>query len=141
MIIDPLQVLRTAEHVVVQDFPDASVPDSLLAAGLTVTTYGGPEPADVTTQELVDGAVVLRQRGRRPDRADLLYVHRPLAEIDRILDEARRLGVRTLWRHADGPDGDLDDEGGAWRRPVEAAGLAYVQGPITGPARAVAASR
>jgi len=124
---DPIDTLRAARHVVVQDYPDRDVPDSLTRAGLAVTIYGGPDPADIVTSELVDGAVVHRQTGRRPDSADLLYVYRPLAEIDGILTDARRMGVRTIWRQPDvvGPDPDAE----AWRSRVEAAGFAYLDAP------------
>ncbi len=136
---EPLDLLRRARHVVVQDFPDRVVPDSLLAAGLTVTIYGGPDPADVTTQELDDGAVLLRQRGERPESADLLYVYRPFTEIDGILTEAGRLGVATIWRQPEpgGPDADA----AAWRERVEGAGFAYVEGPIADVAEEIATSR
>lgn len=136
---EPLEVLRAARHVVVQDFPARDVPDSLLRAGLTVTIYGGPEPADVSTHERVDGAVVERERGRRPDRADLLYVYRPFAEIDGILAEGGRLGVQTIWRQPEVALTDADGE--AWRERVEAAGFAYVEGPIADVAAEVAGSR
>ena len=95
------ETLRAARHVVVQDYPDRDIPDSLTRAGFAVTIYGGPDPADIVVSELVDGAIVHRQTGRRPDRADLLYVYRPLAEIDGILTDAQRLGVRTIWRQPD----------------------------------------
>ena len=36
--------------------------------------------------------------GGVPTSADLLYVYRPLAEIDGILTDAQRMGVRTIWR-------------------------------------------
>lgn len=125
---DALETLRAARHVVVQDYPDRDIPDALTRAGLAVTIYGGPDPADIVTSELVDGAIVHRQTGRRPDSADLLYVYRPLAEIDGILSEARRMEVRTIWRQPDvavRPDPDAD----AWRSRVEAAGFDYLDSP------------
>jgi predicted CoA-binding protein len=125
---DAIETLRGARHVVVQDYPDRDIPDSLTRAGFAVTIYGGPDPADIVVSELVDGAVVHRQTGRRPDSADLLYVYRPLAEIDGILADAQRLGVRTIWRQPDvvgGPDPDAD----AWRTQVEAAGITYLDAP------------
>lgn len=138
-VTEPLEILRGAHHVVVQDFPDHDVPDSLLAAGLTVTIYGGPDPADVTTQELVDGTVELRQRGELPARADLLYVYRPFTEIDGILAEAGRLGVETIWRQPDVAGSDPD--AAAWRDRVQAAGFAYVGGTIAGVAEEIVDSR
>ena len=89
---DASETLRAAHHVVVQDYPDRDIPDSLTRAGFTVTIYGGPNPADVVVSELVDGAIVHRQTGRRPESADLLYVYRPLAEIDGILADAHAPG-------------------------------------------------
>ena len=125
---DATETLRAARHVVVQDYPDRDIPDSLTRAGFAVTIYGGPDPADIVVSELVDGAIVHRQTGRRPESADLLYVYRPLAEIDGILTDAQLLGVRTIWRQPDvvgGPDPDAD----AWRSQVEAAGLSYLDAP------------
>lgn len=136
---EPREILRAADHVVVQDFPDRDVPDSLLAAGLTVTIYGGPDPADVSTQALVDGTVELRQRGELPAQADLLYVYRPFTEIDGILAEAGRLGVETIWRQPDVAGSDPD--AGAWRDRVEAAGFAYVEGTIADVAQEITSSR
>ena len=60
---DAVETLRAAHHVVVQDYPDRGVPDSLTCAGFTVTIYGGPDPADVVVCELVDGSIVHRRRG------------------------------------------------------------------------------
>lgn len=136
---EPLAILRAARHVVVQDFPDGDVPDSLLAAGLRVTIYGGPDPADVSTQELVDGTPELRQRGELPAQADLLYVYRPFSEIGGILAEAGRLGVETIWRQPDvaGPD----PHAAAWRDRVEAAGFAYLEGTIADVAQTIVSSR
>ncbi len=125
---DPRETLSAARHVVVQDFPDRDIPDSLTRAGLTVTIYGGPDPADIVVSELVDGAIVHRQTGRSPDSADLLYVYRPLAEIDGILAEAQRLGVRTIWRQPQ-VGGGADPDAGQWRERVEAAGFTYLDEP------------
>ncbi len=125
---DATETLGAARHVVVQDYPDRDIPDALTRAGLLVTIYGGPDPADVVVSELVDGAVVRRQTGRRPDRADLLYVFRPLGEIDGILTEAQRLGVRTIWRQPD-VGGEPDPDADAWRTQVEAAGFTYLDAP------------
>ena len=95
---EPEEILREARHVVVQDFPSRDIPDALTRAGLTVTIYGGPAEADVVLSALSDGAIMHRQVGRYPDEADLYYTYRPLAEIDSVVSEARRLGVSTLWR-------------------------------------------
>jgi hypothetical protein len=125
---DAIETLRVARHVVVQDYPDRDIPDSLTRAGLRVTIYGGPDPADIVTCELIEGDIVERRTGRRPDSADLLYVYRPLAEIDGILAEARRLGVRTIWRQPE-VGAETDPDAGQWRQQVEAAGFGYRDAP------------
>ena len=123
----PDEILRSATHVVVKDYPTRDVPDALTRAGLTVTIYGGPSEVDVVVSELRDGVVVHQQVGRYPDRADVLYVYRPLAEIDGIISEARRLGAHTVWRQP--VIGSADPDSAEWRRRIENAGLAYVDDP------------
>lgn len=122
-----IEILRNARRVVVQDYPSKDIPDALTRAGLSVTIYGGPDEADVVASELDDGEVVTRPVGRWPETADLLLVYRPLSEIDGILADAQRMGVRTIWRQPD-VDGD-DRDAAAWRARVEAAGLAYLDTP------------
>lgn len=125
---DASETLRAARHVVVHDFPDRDIPDSLTRAGFTVTIYGGPDEADIVVSELVDGVIVHRPTGRRPTSADLLYVYRPLAEIDGILADAQRLGVRTIWRQSEVGTG-ADPDARQWRDRVEAAGFTYLDAP------------
>lgn len=122
-----IDILRGAQRVVVQDYPSKEIPDALTRAGLVVMIYGGPDEADVVASELVDGEVVCRLVGRRPEAADLLFVYRPLSEIDGILADARRMGVRTIWRQPNIEGEDRDAV--AWRAGVEAAGLAYLDAP------------
>ena len=124
---DPIETLRAAHHVVVQDYPDRDIPDSLTRAGFAVTIYGGPNTADVVVSELDGGAIVHRQTGRRPDRADLLYVYRPLAEIDGILADAGE------WASARSGDSPRRWRNGSRCRQmatrVEAAGFTYRMHP------------
>jgi len=122
-----IDILRGAQRVVVQDYPSKEIPDALTRAGLVVMIYGGPDEADVVASELVDGEVVCRRVGCRPDAADLLFIYRPLSEIDGILADARRMGVRTIWRQPNIEGEDRDAV--AWRAGVEAAGLAYLDAP------------
>lgn len=122
-----IDILRGARRVVVQDYPSKEIPDALTRAGLAVTIYGGPDEADVVVSERVDGDIVCRPVGRRPETADLLFVYRPLSEIDGILADARRMGVHTIWRQPN-VEGE-DHDGAAWRAGVEAAGMAYLDAP------------
>lgn len=126
----PIETLRAARHVVVQDFPDRDVPDALTNAGLIVTIYGGPDEADVVVSELVGGAVVHRPIGRYPDAADLFCTYRPLDELDEIIAETQRLGAQTVWRQTgpgERPGAQPDTD--TWRSRVEQAGLTYLDTP------------
>ena len=125
---EPIDVLRSARHVVVQDYPNRDVPDALTRAGLVVTIYGGPAESDVSVSELVDGSIVHRPVGRYPDSADLFCTYRPSAELDAIIAEARRLGTRTVWRQRD-PAVDDEPDARTWRRRITEAGLDYVDDP------------
>ena len=71
---EPIEILRSARHVVVQDFPSQDIPDALTRAGLIVTIYGGPDEDDVTVSELVDGSVVHRRVGRTRTRGPDLHL-------------------------------------------------------------------
>ena len=123
----PDEILRSATRVVVQDYPSRDVPDALARAGLMVTIYGGPSEADVLVTELSDGAVRHTPVGRYPDRADVLYTYRPIAEIDRIISEALRLRAHTVWRQP--LIGSANADAAEWRRRIEGAGLAYLDDP------------
>jgi predicted CoA-binding protein len=123
----PDEILRSATHVVVKDYPSRDVPDALASAGIMVTIYEGPSEAEVVVSELSDGAITRQQVGRYPDRADVLYVYRPIAEIDGIIAEAHRLGAQTVWRQP--VIGSANTDSAEWRRQIEGAGLAYVDDP------------
>lgn len=125
---EPQEILRAASHVVVQDYPSQDTPDALTRAGLQVTIYGGPSEADVVSSELQDDEIVHRNVGHYPERADLFYTYRPLAEIDLIIAEAQRLGVTALWRQP-AVDGDDDPDAEVWRSHAQAAGLTYLDEP------------
>ena len=43
----PDEILRSATHVVVKDYPSRDVPDALASAGIMVTIYEGPSEAEV----------------------------------------------------------------------------------------------
>ena len=124
---DPIELLRGVKHVVLQDFPDPDVPEALVRAGLSVTVYGGPEPTDVVELRLQDDAVNATETGRKPDAADLLSVYRPLSEIDTVVAEATRLGVRAVRRQP--AANELADTPRRWRDAVTAAGLDYLDSP------------
>jgi predicted CoA-binding protein len=145
-----VETLRQARRVVLHDWPDQDVPDSLARAGFDVTCYGGPAPDDIFRHELVGGQVVARKTGVPPEAADLLYVYRPIDELQHLLAEANEFGARTIWRQSGlNHIGEKDARGFApspdseqWRGAVEAAGLRYIEDAYIGDvARAIAKSR
>lgn len=143
-------ILRQAHRVVLHDWPDTDVPDSLALAGFDVTCFGGPAPDDIFRYEVVDGEAVGHKTGVPPETGDLLYIFRPIEELPRLLDEAKKIGATTIWRQS-GLDhaGEKDTRGVApspdseqWRSTVEAAGLRYVEDAYIGDiSREVAKSR
>lgn len=109
---DPVEILRTARTVVLHDWPSEDVPNALVGAGLDITFQGGPEPDDLYVTRLVDGRQETERVSRLPDHADIVYSHRPIDDMPRLLEEARRLGASTLW-HQSGLDerGEKDPAG------------------------------
>ena len=130
----PADILRRMHRVVLYDWPDQDVPNSLALAGFDVIVYGGPTPDDVSRREMVDGRVVSRKIGVRPESADLVYAFRPLAELPHIVEESKRIGASTIWRQSGlNEAGQRDPSGCAadpdseqWRQTVAAAGLQYI---------------
>jgi predicted CoA-binding protein len=145
-----IDVLRAAGAVVVVDWPSADVPDSLARAGFAVFVKGGPGPSDWSVRELLEGEVVVRQTGDSPRGADLVYSHRPLAELPGIVAMARELGAGAVWWQSGLADASNSDPTGCWvsaqdseraRAIVEEAGMRYVDDVyIAEVARAMTAS-
>lgn len=133
------ETLRQAHRIVLHDWPDPDVPDSLVRAGFDVICKGGPAPDDYFRHELVDGKAVSHKTGVPPEAADLAYVFRPIEELPHLLEEAERIGATTIWRQSGlNPVGDHDPRGVApspdserWRSAVEAAGLRYTRTPTS----------
>ncbi|MGW5237677.1 CoA-binding protein [Monashia sp. NPDC004114] len=111
-MVDPIEILHTARTMVLHDWPSEDVPNALAHAGLELTFQGGPDPDDLYVMSLVDGRPETRPADGLPDHADIIYSHRPEAELPRLLEEARRLGASTLW-HQSGRDerGEKDPTG------------------------------
>ena len=121
------ELLAAAQTVLVVDWPTLDVPAGLARAGLRVFVHGGPNPDQYTEHEVVGSEIVVRQVGRAPDHADLVYSYRPLAELPDIVALARSLGARAVWTESAShlpPDDDRRARG-----IVEAGGLLYLSGP------------
>lgn len=132
------EFLSTVTSALLIDWPSRDVPDTLVRAGWTVAAKGGPEPDNYSTYEVVDGEVVARPTGRRPEHVDLVYAYRPLSELPAIIDLARSIGARGVWLQSGRSDGGSEDPKGCWlpaagahqaKTLVEAAGLVFFASP------------
>ena len=128
-------ILAGCRSVLVIDWPSRDVPATLTAAGFAVTVKSGPGPTDYTAWEIAGGEPVTRQLGRAPDHADLVYCHRPFAELPSIIALAQGLGATAIWRQTGLTSTGAKAPGGCWAPPEEtqrghelaaAAGLNYI---------------
>jgi sugar phosphate isomerase/epimerase len=141
--VNPIEILRAVETVLVIDWPSKEVPELLARAGLNVVVRGGPGPEDysiyeINKGEVNDGEVTVRRAGRQPETADLLYSYRPLSELPGIIATAKELGAKTIWYQSGLNATGGKDPKGCWvpegelqiaRRLVEAAGLRLTTEP------------
>ena len=142
-LTDAQQALAGAQAVVVVDWPSRDVPDALVRGGFTVVVHGGPGPEDYAAYELERGEVVVRPAGPSPERADLVYTHRPVDELPGIVAMALTLGANIIWIQSGLDARGAKDPTGCWmpepdsrraREIVESAGLVYLDAPYIGDA-------
>jgi predicted CoA-binding protein len=133
---DGAALLRTAKTILLVDWPSRDVPDTLARSGFTVVSNDGP---DEYNAYVIDGDEVrVRDIGKLPARADLVYSHRPIDELAEIVETAKSVGAKTVWVQSGRDDSGAKDPRGCWmpreesgraRAIVEAAGLGYVEAP------------
>ena len=135
--MDIEQLLRSTRTVLLIDWPDREVPDTLARSGYRVVSHDGPSSDDYNAYEIEQGEVVIRPLGRPPHHAELVYSHRPIEELPEIVEEAVAVGAAAVWIQS-GLDAEGTDRRGCWlsaevsdraRMVVEAAGLAFVEAP------------
>jgi len=114
MVKDRKQALKAAKSVLLIDWPDQSIPRSLVKAGLTVYGFspGGFSRADIadddpgktesTTVFLPPGGeeeyLIFQKIAESPGHVDIICIYRPEAEHERIFeDHILPLGVKTIW--------------------------------------------
>jgi predicted CoA-binding protein len=122
---DGAEVLQATECVLLIDWPNRDVPDSLARAGYRVASKEGPGVEDYKAYELNGAEVVTRNLGAEPDHADLVYTYRPFDELPEIVEFARHIGARAIWNET-GPNTPGADRA---RQMVESAGLTYIDAP------------
>jgi predicted CoA-binding protein len=137
-LVNAKDILKTVTSVLVIDWPSKEVPETLARAGFHVVVRGGPGPADYSAYELRGDQVVRRHLGLQPERADLVYSHRPLSELPEIITLAKSLHARAIWTQSGMSAAAAKDPRGCWvsedelkraRDLVEAAGLLYIAQP------------
>jgi len=117
---DYRELLAAATSILLIDWPDREVPDTLARSGYRVASADGPTDDAYNAYELVDGAIRVRALEGPPDQVDIVYAHRPLDELDRIVEQARTLNARAVW---------LQSGSRQAREIVERAGLMYFDSP------------
>jgi predicted CoA-binding protein len=133
-VIEAETVLASARSVLLVDWPSRDVPDTLAGAGYRVVVKAGLGPAEFAEQQPSEGTFVSHPIGRPRERFELVYAHRPLAELPEIIALAKEFGAKAVW-YQSGLDGDgaKDPKGCSVpqqasreaRDLVESAGLSY----------------
>lgn len=132
------ELLRQAKTILLVDWPSREVPDSLARHGFTVVSRDGEAEDDYNAYEVHGEAVRFRAVGHPPVHADLVYTHRPLEELPRIIEMAKSVGASAIWVQTGRDANGVSDPRGCWADPdesrrarelVEGAGLAYIERP------------
>jgi len=133
---DVARLLRETKTVLLVDWPSREVPDTLARRGYTVISNDGP--GKYNAYEVDGGVVRTRDVGRLPERADLVYAHRPIEELPEIVDTAKSIGAKAVWIQSGRDESGAKNPRGCWFAPmesskargiVEAAGLRYIEAP------------
>ena len=134
---DTNALLRNTHTILVIDWPSRDVPETLARAGFHVIVRGGPGPEDYASFTVQSGTVV-RSPCPEPKTVDLVYAHRPVAELPDLIATATALQAGALWTQSGLIGESARDPGGCWlpaeqREAVESlasrAGLAYRSEP------------
>jgi predicted CoA-binding protein len=117
----PDEALQAAESILLVDWPSRDVPDTLTRAGYAVITSEGPGPDEYVAYGLEGNEVVTRPSGGAPERAEIVYSHRPIDELPEIVDLAKQVGATTVW---------CETGSSAARDIVESSGIGYADTSI-----------
>ena len=136
--MNPKELLKAVQTILVMDWPSKEVPETLVRAGFHVVVRGGPGPEEFSAYEWNDGEVVACHTGCPPERAELIYSYRPLSELPEIVVAAKRSQAETIWTQSGLSASGANDPKGCWapenelqaaRSLVQSAGLNYVTEP------------
>jgi predicted CoA-binding protein len=133
---DAERALAAASTILLVDWPSRDVPGTLASSGLAVIADEGP--GNYRGYDVHGGAVRVRTLAHAPERADIVYAHRPVDELPEIVQTAKQLGATTVWIQSGCDSGGRKEPTGCWLAPddsrrareiVEGAGLRYVDAP------------
>jgi len=110
---DPEQILKKAKAILLVDWPDQSVPRSLVKAGLTVFGFspegysravvvpvqaGKTEGTSVFLPRKDETGHLVFEACGQPGSVDMVCIYRPEAEHEQLLkDHVLPLGAKTIW--------------------------------------------
>ena len=132
------EVLRHARTILVVDWPSRDVPESLVHAGFTVFTKGGPAAGDFFLHEWRDNQLVQKHIGHPPDLADIVYSYLPLAELPAIIDLGKSVHAKIIWTQSGLCSDGTKDPRGCWLsregkiaacQQIQSAGLTHISQP------------
>ena len=115
------------------------MPETLTRAGYVVLVQGGPQPDNYSVYEVRDGEVVSRRTGRSPTAVDLVYLYRPVEELQAsrpwpsAWGQRRVAAVRGGQRRDEGLGWLLDGSGGVAggaRGRSSRSAWTYIRGPL-----------
>jgi hypothetical protein len=114
-------LLSSSTSFLLIDWPSRDVPDTLARHGFSVIALDGSGVGEYNTYQMSEGEVAVRPAGGPPSRVDIVYAHRPVAELESIVEQARSLNARAVWLQS-GLDGNGSrNPRGCWLPANEAA--------------------
>lgn len=116
--------MASIDSMLLVDWPNPEVPQSLARTGLRVVAQEGP---DTYVAYEANFDEVRRLAVEAPASVDVVYAYRPLDELPEIVEFAVRLGARAVWWET-GPEPPSAEEFSSARVIVEGAGLEFRAG-------------
>jgi hypothetical protein len=91
------ELLSSSRRILLVDWPQRTIPERLVRAGLTVFVKGGPAEHDIVRWTLESGTIARHATGSLPTEIDIVYAHRPSNEFAYVFSLGQRLGAKLIW--------------------------------------------
>lgn len=111
--MNPQVILQSAKSILVIDYPSRDVPEALARAGFHTVVKSGPG-ADFSTYTLQGVEVISTKAARPPVAVDIVYAHRPIRELETVVEFAERLAAKVLWLQSGLASEGVKDPKGCW---------------------------